>query len=122
MRLNRAAHAAQRSKRGSPAYSAALRARLGGNNQAHRGAWAALTGCTMRAEINPCPLFPEQPMQLWIGTSGYSYPDWVGPFYPPGTRGGRMLAHYCRRFPLVELNFTFYRPPTAPILERIAQQ
>jgi uncharacterized protein YecE (DUF72 family) len=61
-------------------------------------------------------------MQIWIGTSGYSYPDWVGPFYPPGTRGGRMLAHYSRLFPLVELNFTFYRPPTAPMLERIAQQ
>jgi uncharacterized protein YecE (DUF72 family) len=61
-------------------------------------------------------------MQVWIGTSGYSYPDWVGPFYPPGTRGNRMLAHYCRVFPLVELNFTFYRPPTAEMLTRFAEQ
>lgn len=76
----------------------------------------------MKAEPNPWSLFPERPMQIWIGTSGYSYPDWVGGFYPPGTRAGGMLAHYSRIFPLVELNFTFYRPPTAPMLERIAQQ
>src|SRR5258708_40218482 len=61
-------------------------------------------------------------MHIWVGTSGYSYPDWVGPFYPAGTRSGRMLAHYCRHFPVVELNFTFYRPPTALMLVRIALQ
>jgi uncharacterized protein YecE (DUF72 family) len=61
-------------------------------------------------------------MQVWIGTSGYSYPDWVGPFYPQGTRPDRMLAYYCQSFPLVELNFTFYRPPTARMLEHIAKQ
>ncbi|HMF11750.1 MAG TPA: DUF72 domain-containing protein [Gemmataceae bacterium] len=58
-------------------------------------------------------------MHVWIGTSGYSYPDWVGPFYPPGTRPSRMLAHYGRAFPLVELNFTFYRPPTEKMLTRL---
>jgi uncharacterized protein YecE (DUF72 family) len=61
-------------------------------------------------------------MQIWIGTSGYSYPDWVGPFYPPGTRPGQLLAHYCRHFPLVELNFTFYRLPTAAMLTRLVEQ
>jgi uncharacterized protein YecE (DUF72 family) len=61
-------------------------------------------------------------MDVWIGTSGYSYPDWVGPFYPPGTRPGNMLAYYSRVFPLVELNFTFYRPPTADVLARLAGQ
>lgn len=61
-------------------------------------------------------------MHVWIGTSGYSYPDWVGPFYPEGTKPGKMLAHYTREFPLVELNFTFYRPPTADMLARIADQ
>ncbi len=61
-------------------------------------------------------------MQAWIGTSGYSYRDWVGGFYPPGTRPGGMLAHYCRHFPLVELNFTFYRLPTAAMLARLADQ
>src|SRR5262249_29604931 len=59
-------------------------------------------------------------MDVWIGTSGYSYPDWVGDFYPRGLRPEKMLAHYCRWFPLVELNFTFYRPPTRGMLERLA--
>lgn len=61
-------------------------------------------------------------MDVWIGTSGYSYTDWVGDFYPPGTRPERMLAHYARHFPLVELNFTFYRPPTRPMLLRLADK
>ena len=61
-------------------------------------------------------------MQVWIGTSGYSYPDWVGDFYPAGTRDSQMLAHYCRHFPLVELNFTFYRPPTARMLGHLADK
>jgi uncharacterized protein YecE (DUF72 family) len=61
-------------------------------------------------------------MQVWTGTSGYSYSDWVGSFYPPGTRPGRMLSYYCRQFPLVELNFTFYRLPTANMLTRLAEQ
>jgi uncharacterized protein YecE (DUF72 family) len=61
-------------------------------------------------------------MKVWIGTSGYSYPDWVGPFYPEGTRPNKMLAYYSREFPLVELNFTFYRPPTGDMLARIADQ
>jgi uncharacterized protein YecE (DUF72 family) len=46
----------------------------------------------------------------------------VGPFYPEGTRPGHMLAHYARHFPLVELNFTFYRPPTPGMLARLADQ
>jgi uncharacterized protein YecE (DUF72 family) len=61
-------------------------------------------------------------MQVWIGTSGYSYPDWVGPFYPPGTPNERMLAYYCRLFPLVELNFTFYRLPGPNQLSRLAER
>ncbi len=59
-------------------------------------------------------------MDVWIGTSGYSYPDWVGGFYPAGTRPDRMLSFYGRQFPLVELNFTFYRPPTPEMLDKIA--
>jgi uncharacterized protein YecE (DUF72 family) len=61
-------------------------------------------------------------MHVWIGTSGYSYPDWVGSFYPPGTKTGGMLDYYCRHFPLVELNFTFYHPPTAEMLTRPARR
>src|SRR5437868_1311787 len=61
-------------------------------------------------------------MYVWLGTSGYSYTDWVGDFYPEGTRPERMLAYYCRQFPLVELNFTFYRAPTRNMLLRLANK
>jgi uncharacterized protein YecE (DUF72 family) len=61
-------------------------------------------------------------MEIWIGTSGYSYADWVGDFYPAGLRSNQMLAYYSRHFPVVELNFTFYRPPTPEMLLVQAQQ
>jgi uncharacterized protein YecE (DUF72 family) len=61
-------------------------------------------------------------MRIWVGTSGYSYPDWVGSFYPLGVRGPKMLDHYCQVFPLVELNFTYYRLPTPEMLARLAEQ
>jgi uncharacterized protein YecE (DUF72 family) len=46
-----------------------------------------------------------------VGTSGFSYPDWVGPFYPPGTRPPAMLPWYARHFDALEINFTYYRLP-----------
>src|SRR5437773_2070177 len=61
-------------------------------------------------------------MDIWLGTSGYSYPDWIGDFYPAGLRSERMLAWYSRQFPLVELNFTFYRTPTASMLAKLAEK
>jgi uncharacterized protein YecE (DUF72 family) len=61
-------------------------------------------------------------MRVWLGTSGYSYRDWVGLVDPRGTRAGQMLALYSRLFPLVELNYTFYRIPTPAMLVRQAEQ
>jgi uncharacterized protein YecE (DUF72 family) len=61
-------------------------------------------------------------MQVWIGTSGFSYRDWVGDFYPAGTKPANMLPFYARHFPLVELNYTFYRPPTASALVALADK
>jgi uncharacterized protein YecE (DUF72 family) len=61
-------------------------------------------------------------MQVWIGTSGYSYRDWVGGFYPRGTTARRMLSYYAGHFPIVELNFTFYHSPTPAMLARLAEQ
>ena len=61
-------------------------------------------------------------MQLWIGTSGYSYPDWVGAFYPAGMSPQKMFTHYVQRFPLVELNYTFYRPAERTSLLRLAHK
>jgi uncharacterized protein YecE (DUF72 family) len=57
---------------------------------------------------------------IYIGTSGYSYVDWVGPFYPDGTRKGDMLAYYSRYFRAVEINFTYYRMPNARTMAAIA--
>jgi uncharacterized protein YecE (DUF72 family) len=46
-----------------------------------------------------------------IGTSGWHYPHWVGPFYPEGMRPDRYLRFYAERFRTVEINASFYRLP-----------
>ena len=46
-----------------------------------------------------------------VGTSGYSFDDWVGNFYPAGIKKGDMLREYCKHFPCVEVNATYYRIP-----------
>jgi uncharacterized protein YecE (DUF72 family) len=50
---------------------------------------------------------------LHLGTSGYSFKDWVGPFYPPGLRPAEHLPFYARRFDCVEVNVSYYRVPDA---------
>lgn len=60
---------------------------------------------------------------LWIGTSGYSYPEWVeAGIYPPGTKTGQMLQLYARDFPITELNYTWYQMPRAEAVERQRDQ
>lgn len=49
---------------------------------------------------------------IWIGCSGWSYPDWEGPFYPEGMASGEYLEWYADRFPIVEVDSTFYRAPS----------
>jgi len=56
-------------------------------------------------------------MALWIGTSGYNYPEWKGSFYPETLPAKKMLPYYAARFPTVEINYTFYRAPNEKILE-----
>src|SRR5229473_5047495 len=56
-------------------------------------------------------------MRYLIGTSGYNYPDWRGSFYPEKFPTNKMLAFYAERFNTVEVNYTFYRMPTPPLLE-----
>ena len=53
---------------------------------------------------------------IWVGTSGYNYPEWKGSFYPPTLPATKMLPYYAARFPTVEINYTFYRAPTEKIL------
>ncbi|MEJ2690449.1 MAG: DUF72 domain-containing protein, partial [Deltaproteobacteria bacterium] len=64
----------------------------------------------------------KTPCRLRIGTSGYSYPEWVNTgFYPPGTHSSQMLPIYARTFPITELNFTWYQMPKAAAIERMRQ-
>jgi len=59
-------------------------------------------------------------VKLRVGTSGYSYKEWVGSFYPPKHPAGQMLRFYAERFGTVEINNTFYRMPTADMLAKWA--
>lgn len=62
------------------------------------------------------------PGSCWIGTSGYNYPEWKGTFYPDDLPASKMLAYYAARLPTVEINYTFYRLPTARILAGWAER
>ena len=53
---------------------------------------------------------------IWVGTSGYNYPEWKGSFYPDTMPAAKMLPYYAERFPTVEINYTFYRAPNEKIL------
>lgn len=59
---------------------------------------------------------------LFIGTSGWSYPTWRPDFYPAGTRPEDFLRYYAEHFPTVELNTTGYRLPREELFERWAEQ
>jgi uncharacterized protein YecE (DUF72 family) len=61
-------------------------------------------------------------MHFFVGTSGYSYPEWKGTFYPAKMQTKQMLGFYASRFRTVEINNTFYRPPTIQLLEAWAGQ
>ena len=54
---------------------------------------------------------------LWVGTSGYNYPEWKGTFYPPTLPSAKMLPFYAEHFQTVEINYTFYRAPNEKILQ-----
>ncbi len=53
--------------------------------------------------------------RIRLGTQGWSYPDWVGSFYPPGAKQEDYLEFYARVFDTVELDTTFYHPPKPTI-------
>jgi uncharacterized protein YecE (DUF72 family) len=55
--------------------------------------------------------------RLFVGTSGFAYKEWVGPFYPPGTKSAGMLPYYAGEFGSVEVNYTFRRNPTPAMIE-----
>jgi uncharacterized protein YecE (DUF72 family) len=57
-----------------------------------------------------------------VGTSGYSFADWVGNFYPTGTKKGDMLREYVKHFACVEVNSTYYRIPHPVVLRKMEEK
>src|SRR5262245_38515118 len=64
----------------------------------------------------------ERHMNLYVGTSGYSYKEWKGTFYPRDLPARQMLHYYGERLHTVEINNTFYRMPKASVLETWAAE
>ena len=61
--------------------------------------------------------------QLHVGTSGFSYPEWVDAgFYPSGTKSSEMLQQYARHFSTTELNYTWYQMPRSEAIDRHIDQ
>ncbi|MGQ0744805.1 MAG: DUF72 domain-containing protein [Acidimicrobiales bacterium] len=60
--------------------------------------------------------------ELRLGTSGWSYPEWVGRFYPNGTQAERMLDFYARIFTAVEAHSTYRRLPAPTTMQRWTTQ
>jgi|GEM_PF-1646355 len=61
-------------------------------------------------------------MNVRFGTAGYAYREWVGGFYPRGTTQHDMLPYYATQFPVVEINSSFYRPPTPDQIAKMARR
>ena len=61
-------------------------------------------------------------MNVAVGTSGYSYKEWKGSFYPADCKAADFLRFYAGRFGTVEINNTFYRMPTEKVLMQWAEQ
>jgi uncharacterized protein YecE (DUF72 family) len=76
----------------------------------------------------PDPISPRRtetgckPMTLYVGTSGFSYKQWKGPFYPEKLPAKAMLEYYGTQLPAVEINNTFYRMPKQEVFENWAAQ
>lgn len=59
---------------------------------------------------------------IHIGTSGWSYDDWKGLFYPPDLPGNRYLDFYARHFSVAEVNSTYYHPPARKMVEGLIRR
>src|ERR1700704_103766 len=71
-----------------------------------------------RPLAEPASSFAEQQVTLYVGTSGFSYPEWKGTFYPEGLPAGRFLDAYAKRLNAVEVNNTFQRIPQEAALAK----
>ena len=59
---------------------------------------------------------------IFLGTSGFSYNDWVGPFYPSGMPKKDWLFYYAREFTTCEINATYYALPKPTVMESMARK
>lgn len=59
---------------------------------------------------------------LYLGTSGFSYNDWVGPFYPPSLPKGDWLTFYAGEFNTCEINSTFYAIPAPAMIQGLMKK
>ncbi len=60
----------------------------------------------------------QEQLRIWIGTSGYQYPEWLGSFYPEKLSKAKMLTYYAERFSTTEVNYTFRSIPSAKTVQR----
>jgi uncharacterized protein YecE (DUF72 family) len=74
------------------------------------------------ASLREVNLPRKEDMKIFVGTSGYSYQEWKGKFYPEKISPREMLRFYGERLTAVEINNTFYRFPKVSVLESWAQQ
>ena len=61
-------------------------------------------------------------MTVLVGTSGFAFKEWKGPFYPEDLKDDAMLGYYAGKYPTVEINNTFYRLPKEHVLQDWASQ
>ena len=59
---------------------------------------------------------------ILIGTSGYSFEDWRGNYYPPEIQKGKMLDFYAQEFQTVEINSTYYRIPNSAVFYHLSNR
>jgi uncharacterized protein YecE (DUF72 family) len=57
-------------------------------------------------------------MAIWVGTSGFQYPEWKGKFYPEDLSAKKMLPFYAEHFSTTEINYSFRRIPSKETLEK----
>ncbi len=76
------------------------KARVFSFNESRVAAWIF----SRRAKENVV-VAPSRGVMIWIGTSGFQYPEWKGKFYPAKTSAAAMLPFYAERFPTTEINY-----------------
>ena len=94
---------------GDSAWEAGPRNRLGCRNNSQAS--------HLNGRKRPAPPAGNLARKFYVGVSGFSYPGWKGKFYPADAKSDQFLAHYSRRLESVEINSSFYAPPSAAMVK-----